>query len=121
VRKIERTLNDASKPVKGSRILLLGVAYKAGLADVRESPLKIIRILHEPGAEMTYHDPHVAELPELGMHSADLDKEVRSADLVCVITAHPEVDYARVVGDAELVLDFHGVTRGLEAPNLVRL
>jgi UDP-N-acetyl-D-glucosamine dehydrogenase len=122
VRKIERTLNDASKPVKGSRILLLGVAYKAGVADVRESPaLKIIRILRELGAETTYHDPHVAELPELNLRSADLDEEVRRADLVCVITAHPEVDYARVVGDAELVLDFRGVTRGLEAPNLVRL
>jgi UDP-N-acetyl-D-glucosamine dehydrogenase len=122
VRKIERTLNDASKPVKGSRILLLGVAYKAGLADVRESPaLKIIRILRELGAEASYHDPHVAELPELGMRSEDLDEEVRRADLVCVITAHPEVDYARVVDDAELVLDFRAVTRGLEAPNLVRL
>ncbi|MGH2993803.1 MAG: nucleotide sugar dehydrogenase [Solirubrobacterales bacterium] len=122
VRKIERTLNEVSKPVKGSRILLLGVAYKAGVADVRESPaLKIIRNLRELGAEIAYHDPHVAEIPELGMRSADLDEELPHADLACVITPHPEVDYRRVVEGSDLVLDFRGVTRGIEAANLVRL
>jgi len=122
VRKIERTLNEVERPVKGSRILLLGVAYKAGVGDMRESPaLKIIRSLDELGAEISYHDPHVPELPELGKASADLDEELARADLVCVITAHPEVDYRRVVSAAELVLDFRGVTRGIEAANLVRL
>jgi UDP-N-acetyl-D-glucosamine dehydrogenase len=122
VRKIERTLNEVERAVKGSRILLLGVAYKAGVGDMRESPaLKIIRSLDELGAEISYHDPHVPELPELGLRSADLDDELERADLVCVITAHPEVDYRRVVSDAELVLDFRGVTRGIEAANLVRL
>jgi UDP-N-acetyl-D-mannosaminuronate dehydrogenase len=122
VRKIERTLNEVSKPVKGSRILLLGVAYKAGVADVRESPaLKIIRNLRELGAEIAYHDPHVAEIPELGIRSADLDEELPHADLACVITPHPEVDYRRVVEGSDLVLDFRGVTRGIEAANLVRL
>jgi UDP-N-acetyl-D-glucosamine dehydrogenase len=122
VRKIERTLNDVEKPVKGSRILLLGVAYKAGVGDMRESPaLKIIRSLDELGAEVSYHDPHVPELAELGKRSAELDDELERADLVCVITAHPEVDYRRVVAEAGLVLDFRGVTRGIEAANLVRL
>src|SRR5918994_84759 len=103
VRKIERTLNEVAKPVKGSRILLLGVAYKAGVADLRESPaLKIIRMLRDLGAEVAYHDPHVPELPELGMSSVDLDGELARADLACVITAHPELDYRRVVGDAAL-------------------
>ena len=122
VRKIERTLNEVARPVKGSRILLLGVAYKAGVADLRESPaLKVVRLLRDLGAEVSYHDPHVPELPELGMSSVDLDGELARADLACVITAHPELDYRRVVGDAALVLDFRGITRGIEASNLVRL
>ena len=122
VRKIERTLNEVGKPVKGSRILLLGVAYKEGVGDLRESPaLKIIRGLRELGGELAYHDPHVPELSELGMSSADLDQELARADLACVITPHKEIDYGRVVADAALVLDFRGITRGIEAPNLVRL
>jgi UDP-N-acetyl-D-glucosamine dehydrogenase len=122
VHKIERTLNEVGKPVKGSRILLLGVAYKAGVGDLREAPsLKIIRLARELGAELSYHDPHVPELSELGMRSVELDAELSRADLVCVITPHPEVDYRRVVEDAALVLDFRGSTRGIEASNLVRL
>jgi UDP-N-acetyl-D-glucosamine dehydrogenase len=122
VRKIERTLNDVEKPVKGSRILLLGVAYKAGVGDLRESPaLKIIRLLRELGADVAYHDPHVAEVAEHGLESVDLAEELERADLVCVITAHPEIDYERVVAEAPLVLDFRGVTREIRAENLVRL
>ncbi len=122
VHKIERTLNEVGKPVRGSRILLVGVAYKAGVGDLRESPaLKIVRELRDLGAELAYHDPHVAELPELGLTSVDLDGELGRADLACVITPHPEVDYRKVVSDAPLVLDFRGITRGIEASNLVRL
>jgi UDP-N-acetyl-D-glucosamine dehydrogenase len=122
VQKIERTLNEAAKPVRGSRVLLLGVAYKAGVGDLREAPaLKIIRRLRELGADISYHDEHVPELPEFGLASVDLDAELPAADIVCVITAHPMVDYERVVRDARLVLDFRGVTRGMEAANLVRL
>jgi UDP-N-acetyl-D-glucosamine dehydrogenase len=122
VRKIERTLNDVEKPVKGSRILLLGVAYKAGVGDLRESPaLKIIRLLRELGADVSYHDPHVAEVAEHGLTSVDLAEELPHADLACVVTAHPEIDYERVVAEAPLVLDFRGVTREIRAENLVRL
>jgi UDP-N-acetyl-D-glucosamine dehydrogenase len=122
VQKIERTLNEASKPVRGSRVLLLGIAYKAGVGDLREAPaLKIIRRLRELGAEISYHDEHVPELPEFALASADLDAELAAADIVCVVTAHPNVDYERVVRDARLVIDFRGVTRGMEAANLVRL
>jgi UDP-N-acetyl-D-glucosamine dehydrogenase len=122
VRKIERTLNEVAKPVKGSRILLLGVAYKAGVGDLRESPaLKIIRLLRGLGADIVYHDPHVPELPELGLVSSELGEELGRADLACVITAHREVDYERIVAEAPLVLDFRGVTRGIKAENLVRL
>ena len=122
VQKIERTLNDASKPVRGSRVLLLGVAYKGGVGDLREAPaLKIIRLLRDLGADIAYHDPHVPELSELGLKSVDLDAELPAADIACIITAHPEVDHERVVREAQLVLDFRGVTRGITAPNLVRL
>jgi UDP-N-acetyl-D-glucosamine dehydrogenase len=122
VEKIERALNDAEKPVRGSHVLLLGVAYKGGVGDLREAPaLKIIRQLRELGADIAYHDPHVPELTEHGLTSVDLDAELGSADIVCIVTAHPEVDHERVVRDAKLVVDFRGVTRGMTAPNLVRL
>jgi UDP-N-acetyl-D-glucosamine dehydrogenase len=122
VEKIERTLNDASKPVRGSRVLLLGVAYKGGVGDLREAPaLKIIRLLRDLGADIAYHDPHVPELSEFGLKSVDLDAELPAVDIACIITAHPEVDHERVVREAQLVLDFRGVTRGINAPNLVRL
>ena len=122
VEKIERTLNDARKPVRGSRILVLGVAYKAGVGDLRESPaVKIIRSLRSLGAEIAYHDVHIPELPEFSLASAELDAELARADIVAIVTAHPEVDYERVVREAALVLDFRGVTRGMRAENLVRL
>ena len=122
VQRAERALNEVRKPVKGSRILILGVAYKSGVADMRESPaLKIIRELRRLGAEVSYHDPHVAEVPELAMSCADLDPELAAADLVVIVTPHEEIDYERVVREAELVLDLRGVTRGIEAANLVRM
>jgi UDP-N-acetyl-D-glucosamine dehydrogenase len=122
VEKIERALNDAEKPVRGSRVLLLGVAYKGGVGDLREAPaLKIIRALRGLGADIAYHDPHVPELSEHGLTSVDLEAELGSADIVCIVTAHPEVDHERVVREAKLVLDFRGITRGITAPNLARL
>jgi UDP-N-acetyl-D-glucosamine dehydrogenase len=120
--RIERALNDASKPVKGSRILLLGVSYKAGVGDVRESPaLKIARRLRALGGEISYHDPHVPDLPELALSSVDLGEGLADADAVAIVTAHPEIDYGKLVSSARLVVDFRGVTRGIEAENLVRL
>jgi UDP-N-acetyl-D-glucosamine dehydrogenase len=122
VERIERALNDAGKPVKGSKILILGVSYKAGVGDIRESPaLKITKRLLDLGGDVSYHDPHVAELAELGLRSVDLDEALASADLAAIVTAHPEVDYEGVVAAAALVVDFRGVTRAIEAPNLVRL
>ncbi len=122
VERIERALNQVGKPVKGSRILIIGVAYKGGVGDLREAPaLRIIRALRELGGEIAYHDPHVPELTELGLASSELEDQLASADLACIVTAHPEVDHERVVRDAELVLDLRGVTRGIEAANLVRL
>jgi len=122
VEKIQRALNDVAKPVKGSRVLILGMAYKGGVADMRESPaLKITHLLRELGADVAYHDPHVAEVAELGLSSGELDAELRASDVACIVTAHPEVDYRHVVEAAPLVVDFRGVTQGIEAENLVRL
>ena len=120
--RIQRALNDAGKAVNGANILLLGVSYKAGIGDVRESPaLKIVGHLQELGGNVSYHDPHVPELKEPGLSSVDLAEGLASADLVAIVTAHPEVDYKDVVSTAPLVVDFRGVTRGIEADNLVLL
>jgi UDP-N-acetyl-D-glucosamine dehydrogenase len=120
--RIARSLNDAGKAVKGSRILILGVSYKPGIGDTREAPgLKIIRRLRDLGGDVAYHDPHVRELPELGLSSVELEAELAGADLVAIITAHPGIDYERIVAGSALVVDFRGVTRGIQAQNLVRL
>jgi UDP-N-acetyl-D-glucosamine dehydrogenase len=122
VAKVVRALNDVGRPARGSRVLLLGVAYKSGVGDLRESPaLRIAELLRELGAEVSYHDPHVSEVPELDLRSLELGEALADCDVACVVTAHPEVDYERVVADAPLVVDFRGVTRGIEAQNLVRL
>jgi UDP-N-acetyl-D-glucosamine dehydrogenase len=122
VDRIGRALNDSGKAVRGSNILILGASYKGGVGDTRESPaLQIIKLLLELGGEVVYHDPHVPELPELGLRSLDLDQALRSADLAAIVTAHPSVDYGKVVDAAPLVVDFRGITRGIAADNLVRL
>ncbi len=122
VERIERCLNQASKPVKGSKILVLGASYKAGSGDTRESPaLTILRLLSALEADVSYHDPFVAQLPELGLSSVDLEQALPAADLVAIVTAHPGIDYAQVASTALRTLDFRGVTRGIEAENLERL
>jgi UDP-N-acetyl-D-glucosamine dehydrogenase len=122
VDKIERTLNSHGKPVHGSRIVLLGMSYKPGVADIRQSPaLKILKLLGDRGADLAYHDPHVPSLPEADLQSTPLDEALEQADLVVIVTAHREVDYSRVVAGSELVLDFRGVTREIDSANLVRL
>ncbi|MDX6627434.1 MAG: UDP-N-acetyl-D-glucosamine dehydrogenase [Solirubrobacterales bacterium] len=122
VERIERALNRVSKPVKGSKILILGASYKAGSGDVRESPaLKILQLLGALEADLFYHDPFVPVLEQHGLESVDLDAGLADADLVAIVTAHPGIDYAEVVARTPLVIDFRGVTRGIEAPNLARL
>jgi UDP-N-acetyl-D-glucosamine dehydrogenase len=122
VDRIARALNEAEKAVKGSRVLLLGVSYKAGVGDTRESPaLEIVGMLRELGAEVSYHDPFAAELTEFGLRSVELDEGLRSADLAAIITAHPGIDYGAVVASTPLTIDFRGVTREIEAANLIRL
>jgi UDP-N-acetyl-D-glucosamine dehydrogenase len=122
VDKVVRALNDVGRPARGSRVLLLGVSYKTGVGDLRESPaIRIAELLRELGAEVSYHDPHVESVPDLDLRSLELGEALSGCEVACVVTAHPEVDYERVVAEAPLVVDFRGVTRGIEAPNLVRL
>jgi UDP-N-acetyl-D-glucosamine dehydrogenase len=112
VEKVERVLNDAAKSVRGSRIAVFGVSYKAGVGDLREAPaLKIIRVLRGLGADLVYHDPHVPELNELDLCSARFHEALDGADLALIVTAHPGVDYDAIVERAPLVLDLRGVTR----------
>jgi len=122
VEKLTRALNDHSKPVRGSRIAIIGVSYKAGVGDLRESPaLKIMQLLNAQGGRLVYHDPHVAELPELGLSSEPLADALEDSDAAVIVTAHPDLDVEQVVEGTPLVVDFRGVTRGINAANLVRL
>ena len=122
VAKVERALNDAGRPVKGSRIAVLGVSYKPGVGDVRESPaLKILTLLQALGADIRYHDPHVPTLADYGLSSAPLEEALQDADLVLIVTAHPSVDHDRIAQHARLLVDLRGVTRGTHAENVVRL
>lgn len=124
VNRIERVLNDNAKPVNGTKILILGVSYKGGVGDTRESPaIKIIRLLRELGAEVSYHDPHVPELKEAGLsNSPDIGSALDEAELSVIVTAHPEFDWEEIIARSPLVFDLRGVTRGFEdSGNVTRL
>ncbi|HWM12866.1 MAG TPA: nucleotide sugar dehydrogenase [Gaiellaceae bacterium] len=109
--KITRALNSQERSVKGSHIHLVGVAYKADVGDLRESPaLKLIELLREEGAEISYHDPHVPDLPEHNLSSASLDGAVDTADCVAIVTAHSGIDYDALAERARLVVDFRNAT-----------
>jgi len=111
--------------VRGARVLVLGVAYKRDIDDVRESPaLKVIAELKRLGAAVSYHDPYVASIrtPEGEMASRPLDdRTLRESDLVLILTDHRNVDYARVVRVAPLLFDTRNATAGVVAPNVHRL
>ena len=107
--KIARALNGQERAIKGSRVLLLGVSYKADIDDTRESPaLKLIELLQSEGADVTYHDPFVPELPERGLSSVPLDAS--AADCAVIVTAHSGIDYEDLVEKAPLVVDLRNAT-----------
>jgi UDP-N-acetyl-D-glucosamine dehydrogenase len=109
--KITRALNSVEKAVKGSTVQLVGVSYKADVGDLRESPaLKLVELLRDEGANVSYHDPHVPALPEHGLESASLDGAVQSADCVAIVTAHSGIDYEDLAERASLVVDFRNAT-----------
>ncbi len=116
VEKLHRALNTRGKSLNGASVLVLGVAYKADIDDLRESPaLKVIRLLRAHGAEVRYHDPYCAELPEFGLVSAPLDdyRTLATYDVVTIVTAHSALDYRAVVEQADLVVDFRNATAGI--------
>jgi UDP-N-acetyl-D-glucosamine dehydrogenase len=122
VAKVQRALNDAGLSVKGARIAVLGVSYKPGVGDVRESPaLKIISLLRDLGADIRYHDPHVPALSDFALANTPLEEALGDADLALIVTAHPSVDHDLVARRARLVVDLRGVTRSAQAANVVRL
>ncbi len=117
VEKVSRALNDESKAVRGSRILVLGVAYKRDINDVRESPaLDIIRLLEERGAHVEYHDPFVPEIREddhIRRNVELSDEMLRWADACVVVTDHKAMSWQHVVDHASLVVDTRNVCAGL--------
>ena len=122
VEKVSRALNEHAKPVRGSRVAIVGVSYKAGVGDLREAPaLKIMRLLRARGADLVYSDDYVPELPDFDLRSESLDGALTDCDVAIIVTAHPGLDVRHVLHQAPLVVDFRGVTRGIQAPNLVRL
>ena len=119
VARVERALNAQSKAVNGAKIGVLGVSYKAGVGDLRESPaLRILQLLRTRGADVAYHDPHVPELPQFGLRSAEPSWP---CDLAVIVTAHPQVDHERIAAEAPRTLDLRGVTRRLGIPSADRL
>jgi UDP-N-acetyl-D-glucosamine dehydrogenase len=125
VQSVASALSRDRKPLNGARVLILGVAYKKDIDDLRESPaLKIIELLQQGGANVSYHDPYFPALPksrkyDLQMSCAPLDG-LGEYDCVVVITDHSDYDYGAIVKQAQLVVDTRNATRGLDSAKIVR-
>jgi UDP-N-acetyl-D-glucosamine dehydrogenase len=117
--RISDALNDAGRPLKGSRVLVLGVAYKSDIADIRESrALDLIELLIEKGAAVSYHDPLVPDfdVDGLSLSSVHLDEAaLRASDCVVITTAHSAYDWPWIVANSPLVVDTRNATRGVDA------
>ncbi len=123
VDKIQNALNDAAKPVKGSLIHILGVAYKRDIDDMRESPaLDVMLLLKRRGARLAYSDPHV---PHLQLDGIELTSQPEStaaqADCAVIITDHSLFDYPQIAASARLIVDTRNALKGIAADNIVRL
>jgi UDP-N-acetyl-D-glucosamine dehydrogenase len=125
VHAVSSALNERSKPVKGSKILVLGLAYKRDVDDLRESPsLAIIEMLQREGADVSYNDPFFPTVGHgrkyhLNMVSQPVD-DLADYDCVLIVTDHSSYDYARIVREAQLVVDSRNATRGLSSGKIVR-
>jgi UDP-N-acetyl-D-glucosamine dehydrogenase len=117
-------LNQRKKSLNGSKVLILGVAYKKDIDDLRESPaLTIIELLQKEGAEVNYHDPFIPFIGrgrhyDLQMASSSLDN-LGQYDCVLIITDHSDYDFAHIVKEAQLVVDSRNATRGISSPKIV--
>jgi UDP-N-acetyl-D-glucosamine dehydrogenase len=125
VEKITDALNQNRKSIRGSRIHVLGVAYKAGVNDIRESPaLIVMKILKDKGAVLTYSDPYIPVIHEEGFELTSLELtngHLGGVDCVVILTDHKEVDYGEVVKQAPLVVDTRNALKGRDARHIVRL
>jgi len=122
VDRIARSLNDGAIALRGAKVLLVGVSYKAGVGDIREAPsLKIAEQLLEAGADLSYHDPHVAELKDLQLTSVPLEEALESCDIAVIVTVHPSVDHQLVMSQAPRTLDLRGISRGSTDGAVIRL
>jgi UDP-N-acetyl-D-glucosamine dehydrogenase len=123
--QLAAALNERGKNFKGSKVLVLGVAYKRDIDDLRESPaLTIIELLRKKGAEVAYNDPYFPTVGrgrkyDLNMTSAPLD-HLEEYDAVLIVTDHSSYDYAQIVREAQLVIDTRNATRGIDSPKIVR-
>jgi UDP-N-acetyl-D-glucosamine dehydrogenase len=120
---VSQALNHAKeRSLKGSRILILGVAYKPDIGDMRESPaVKLISLLRNAGAELDYHDPHVPRFAEHGVAMEGVALDPGAYDCVVIVTDHSGIDYAQLVEDAEVVVDLRNATRGIESDKVFKL
>ncbi len=122
---VSSALNGQKKSVNGARVLVLGVAYKKDIDDLRESPsLTIIELLQKDGAEVSYHDPYFPFIGkgrkyDLQMKCADLNN-LAQYDCVVIVTDHSDYDYQRIVQESQLVVDTRNATRGMTNPKIVR-
>ena len=123
VERIELALNDAAKPIRGSKIVVLGVAYKGGIGDIRESPaLRIIEELLAARRRPRLPRPVRARAARSSsLRSTPLEDALEGADAVVLVTAHPGIDHLEIAREAALFVDLRGVTRGETRENLVRL
>ncbi|MGB7135361.1 MAG: nucleotide sugar dehydrogenase, partial [Acidobacteriaceae bacterium] len=125
VENIMEALSQHGKPLRGSRILILGMAYKRDIDDLRESPsLTIIELLQKRGARVEYNDPYFPTVGQgrkyaLNMTSTPLDK-IPEFDCVVIVTDHSQYDYAAIVAQAKLVVDTRNATRNLKDAHIVR-
>ena len=123
VDKVQGALNDAGKPVKGSTIHVMGVAYKRDIDDMRESPaLDVMMLLQRRGGKLTYSDPHVPELHLDGVNlKAEPETAAADADCVVVVTDHTAFDYAALLERSRLIVDTRNALKGIASPKIVRL
>jgi UDP-N-acetyl-D-glucosamine dehydrogenase len=123
--RITAALNADGKSINGAKVLVLGVAYKKDVEDVRESPsLKLIKLLGQRGASLSYNDPYVMTITiaESSLTSVDLTDEILSlADCVVIATDHSCYDYKHIVNVARLLFDTRGATKNLQGDNIIRL
>ncbi len=122
VEKVQNALNDHAKPVKGSHIHILGVAYKKDIDDVRESPaLDIIRLLERRGAKISYSDPHVPHIRFEGLELCSDEASMGNSDCIVIVTDHSGFDYKGLVDRASLIVDTRNALKGVVSNKIVRL